>query len=249
MSLAYELAEQGAMSEEDNPDWHKSYLKRLKAALMPQRDEHLATRSTSPLQLATPPRVRREIEMLPASATSTSGASGARMIRQVERMELNDAQMSEYFPTLAEFWRHQQRHRSRSRSPSPARRTHETDSQSKDREVPQRILDPTKQASPNRTPDEPPEHVTRAFGQGAMILAHSARTQLIRQKQKRTTPHASDSVSRRTIFLRAEEDRKSLEQILEEEVLEEQMEMIRQQELKCVHSLLYHLVVNIICIQ
>ena len=249
MALAYELAEQGAMNEEDDPDWHKNYLKRLRAALMPA--EHVA-RSTSPLLQATPPRTKRELGVGMGAGGSgvgvgvgglpASSASGARMIRHVERMDLNESQMGELFPALTEFWRHPQSHRSRSRtrshsrsrSQSPAKRTRDRD-RADDQQRPQRVQEVTSPPAPTRTSVAPaPESVeqaTRTFGQGAMILAHSARTQFLRQKQKRTTPRVSDP-SKRSVGVGLDADRKSLEEILEEEVLEEQIEMIRQQELK-----------------
>ena len=237
MALAYELAEQGAMNEEDDPDWHKNYLKRLRAALMPA--EQIVARSTSPLLQATPPRAKREFGVgVGVGGLPASSASGARMIRHVERMDLNESQMSELFPALTEFWRHQQRHRSlsRSRSPSPARRTRSRD-RADDQQKPQRAQEVTTPPlrSPTRSPEapEPVEQATKSFGQGAMILAHSARTQFLRQKQKHTAPRVSDP-SKRSVGVGLDDDRKSLEQILEEEVLEEQIEMIRQQELKCV---------------
>ena len=235
MALAYELAEQGAMNEEDDPDWHKNYLKRLRATLMPS--EQIVTRSTSPLLQATPPRTKREFGVgVGVGGLPASSAYGARMIRHVERMDLNESQMSELFPALTEFWRHPQRHRSRSRSrsSSPAKRTRDFD-RADNHQKPQGVREVTTPPPPARTPEAPEsvEQATKTFGQGAMILAHSARTQLLRQKQKRSAPRVSDP-SKRSIGVGLDADRKSLEEILEEEVLEEQIEMIHQQELKCV---------------
>ena len=46
MALAYELAEQGAMSEQDDSHWHNAYLKQLRDALMPPESEQTNAQST-----------------------------------------------------------------------------------------------------------------------------------------------------------------------------------------------------------
>ena len=207
MALAYELAEQGAMNEEEDADWHKNYLKRLRASLMPA--EQTVSRSTSPFSHAAP-RYQPEVEVLPAASTM----SCARMITQVEHMELNEAQMSDIFPELTEFLRHLHRHQSDTFSQN------RTDSQQKLPEI-------TASASSTRTPREPIERATNTLS-----VAHSASMQLLRQKQKRMASRDSDSSTRSNA--KGSNNRKLLDQILEGEDIEEQIEMIRQQELKCV---------------
>ena len=211
MALAYELAEQGAMNEEEDPDWHKNYLKRLRASLMPT--EQKVSRSTSPFSHAALHYNKSEVEMRPAA----SRLSFARMINQVEH---DEAQMSDIFPERTEFLRHSYRHQS--------------DTYSQDRTDSQQLLpELTASASSTRTPTEPVERAIKT----SSVAHYSAPMQLLRQKQKRTV-RDSDS-SKRLSAKVSNKDRKLLDQILEGEGLEEQIEMIRQQELKCVQVSLF----------
>ena len=223
MALAYELAEQGAMSEQDDSHWHKNYLKQLRDALMPTESEQINARSTSPLAHATP-QFRRENEEPPAA----SSESDPRATGQVERKDLDGAAVSIGFPTLAAFRRHPLRYHSDSRSAfhwNPTRDADATEHQQKAQQ-PQEVTTSPSTITP--VVEEPIEQEVKTYGQCAAVMAHSARMQLLRHKPKR----ANSELSKHSAGSGANEKRKSLKQLLEDEVFEEQIETILQQELE-----------------
>lgn len=193
------------MNEEDDPDWHWSYLKRLRSLLS---SGQTFSYSRSPLNSATSPEFKHETEAL---AVPPSGVSGARMIRQAEHMELNEAQLREFFPTLTQFWRQQHQN-------FPGRK------------LSSRQTEFTRDPSKIQTPDEPIKYAAKGYGDGAKRRTRSACRHLLQQKQKRKAPRAGSS--KRLVCLEPADECRSLEQILEEEALNEQIETIRQQELK-----------------